>query len=69
MPLGTNDSKTAGCLNLGGKLDVGTTACHIGGDGHYSLLPGLGHNLGFALVQLGIQHIVGDMAHGKHTAK
>ncbi len=37
---------------------VHTTTCHVGGYGHRSWPPGLGDDLGFALVVLGVQHLV-----------
>ena len=41
------------------------------GEGHTSLgaLSGQGHNVGFLLVEFGVEHLVGDMAHLEHTAE
>ena len=44
------------------ELDVGAAAGHVGRDRHRAALPGLGHDLGLALVVLGVQHVVVDPA-------
>ena len=73
MALGTDDGKTAGGFHLGRQLDIGTTTCHVGGDGHDTLavngLTGLGNDVGLLLVQLSVQHVVGDVAQVKHAAQ
>ena len=58
MAFGADDGQTACCLHFGGELDVGTTACHVGGDGH-----GSEHALLHVLVAVG----VGDF-HLAHSA-
>ncbi len=44
-------------LGVAAQHDIGTTACHVGGDGDGALFTGLRHDLGFALVVLGVQHV------------
>ena len=46
--------------HVAAQHNIGTTAGHVGGDGHGALLTGLGDDLGFALVLLGVQHIMLD---------
>ncbi len=41
--------------------DIGTTTCHVGGDGHLTEPACLRHNLRFAFVVLGVQDVVRDM--------
>ena len=69
MTLGTDDGETSGLLDLGSELDVRTTARHVGGDCHHALLACVGHDFGLLLMELGVEDIVGDMAHGKHAAQ
>ena len=44
-------------LGVAAQHDIGTTACHVGGDGDGTLFTGLRYDLGFALVVLGVQHV------------
>ena len=82
MALGTDDSQTTGCLYLRRKLNIGTTTGHVGGNGNGTLtvsaLSGQCYDVGLLLVQLSIQHLVGDTLaltglrvhiHIKHTAQ
>ena len=69
MTLGTDNGQTACCLHFGRQLDVGTTTGHVGGNGHGTALTSQCHNFRFLLVQLGIQHIMGNLAHGQHLAQ
>ena len=69
MALGADDCKSTRLLHFGGELDVGTTACHVGGNGNNALASGLSHDFSLALVQLGIEHIVRNVTHGEHTAE
>ena len=69
MPLGTDDGQTARLAHLRGELDVGTTARHVGGDGNHALPSGLGHDLGFLHVHLGVEHIVRNLAQVELTAE
>ena len=60
MTLGADDGQTTCRLYFGRQLDVGTTTCHIGGDGYGRSLTGLCYNVGLTLVQLGVEHVVLD---------
>ena len=44
-------------LGVAAQHDIGTTACHVGGDGDGTLFTGLCYDLGFALVVFGVQHV------------
>ena len=67
MALGADDGQTAGLLNLGGELDVGASARHIGGDGDSALLAGLSHDVSLLLVELRIQHLMRNLAQLEHS--
>ena len=118
MALSTDDGQSACCLHLGRELDIGTTTCHVGGNGDgtqlallladfidvdvgiflvalcqflivterrglvaigcsigrypyiaHGRLSGKSHDVGLSLVQLGIQHLVGNVAQFQHTAE
>ena len=56
-------------LGVAAQHDIGTTACHVGGDGHGPQLAGLGHDLGFLLMVLGVEDIVGDTLFLEHFAQ
>ena len=45
-------------FGIAAQQNVGAAAGHVGGDGDRALASGLGHDLGFLLVVLGIQHDV-----------
>jgi hypothetical protein len=45
-------------LDVAAQHDVGTAAGHVGGDGDHLRTAGLRHDLGFARVLLGVQHLV-----------
>ena len=45
-------------LGVAAQHDVGTTAGHVGGHGDGAELAGLGHDLGFLLVVLGVEDVV-----------
>ena len=47
-------------VGVAAQHDVGTAACHVGGDGDGAEFTGLGNDLGFLLVVLGVQNVVGD---------
>ena len=47
-------------LRIAAEQNVGAAAGHVGGDRDHALASGLGHDLGFALVILGVQHDVLD---------
>ena len=44
------------------QLDVRAAAGHVGGDGDGAAAAGLGHDGGFLLVELGVEHLVPDAA-------
>ena len=82
MTFCADDGQTTGSLDLRRQLDIGTTTCHVGGDGDGTLAVGRltsqSHNVSLLLVQLGIQHLMGDAftlaslwvdIHVKHTAQ
>ena len=45
-------------LDVAAEHDVGAAAGHVGGDGDHLRPPGLGHDLGFLGVLLGVEHLV-----------
>ena len=47
-------------LGVAAEQNVGAAAGHVGGDGDHAEAAGLGHDFGFALVELGVQHDVAD---------
>ena len=51
---------------MSAEPDIGTTAGHVGCDGHGALLAGFRDDLGFHLMELGIQHLVRNVALAKH---
>ena len=73
VPFGTDDGQTASGFHFGRQLNVGTTTCHVCGNGHGSQsvgrLSGLCHDRSFFLVLLGIKHFVVYLAHVEHLAK
>ena len=69
MTLGADDGQTAGFLDARAELDVGTTTCHVGGDGHGARLTGFLDDLCFLEVQLGVQHVVRDALTRQHAAE
>src|SRR5207237_2914054 len=54
-------------LDAGAEFDVGAAARHVGGDGDGGRLPRLRHDLGLALVVLGVQHFVPEAAALQHA--
>ena len=69
VALSSDNGETTCGLGLGGQLDVGSAAGHVGGDGHGSGTPGFGDDVGLLLVQLGVQHLVRNLADVQRTAK
>ena len=47
-------------LGVAAQHNVRTTACHIGGDGDSAKFTGLGNDLCFLLMVLGVEHMVGN---------
>ena len=48
-------------LGVAAEQDVGTAAGHVGGDGDHAEASGLGDDLGFLLVELGVEHDVANV--------
>ena len=69
MTFRTDDGKTSRRFHFGRELDVGTTTCHVGGDGHDALLSCLSHDVGLLLVEFGVEHLVRDMAQVEHLGE
>src|SRR5256886_10524200 len=49
-------------VGVAAQQDVGAAAGHVGRDGHGALAPGLGHDLGLALVVLRVEDLVAGAA-------
>ena len=60
MTLGGQDVQAALFHHPLAQDDVGAAAGHVGGNGDMAELPGLGHDLRFLFVVLGVQHLVLD---------
>ena len=56
MSLGADDVQTADIGNTFAEHDVGAAPGHVGGDRHAATLAGVGDDVGFLLVQLGVEH-------------
>ena len=69
MALCTNDCKTSCLLGLWGQLNISTTACHVGGNGHCAWTACLSHNLSLLLVQFGVKYVMLNLTHIQHLAK
>ena len=69
MALGSDNGQTACSLDFVGKLDVGTTTCHVGGNGHGTLLTCMCNYLCLTGMLLGIEHLMLDSAHPQHSAQ
>ena len=67
MALGADDCQTSGGFHLLGQLDVGASTRHVSGDGDSAGFTSEGHNLSLLLVELGVEHLTGNMAHIKHA--
>ncbi len=57
------------CLPVTAQHDVGTTTGHVGGDGDRTCLTGLGNDLRFHGVELGVQHLVRDLLLGQDAGE
>ena len=66
MSLRADDLKSAGSFRFFVELDIRTTARHIRRDRDSAVLTGLGDDLSFHLVELGVQYIVLDPLSAKH---
>jgi hypothetical protein len=60
VALGGQDVQAAPLHHPFPQDDVGAPAGHVGGDGDMAELPGLGHDLRFLFVVLGVEHLVLD---------
>ena len=65
----TDDGETTGRLDFRRQLDIGTTASHVGGDGHLAALARLGNDFGFTGVLLRIQDVRTKAAQAHHPGK
>ena len=52
-------------LDVAAEHDIGTTACHVGGHGDGALTACDGHNGGFLVMLLRVQHLVRNLGHVK----
>ena len=53
-------------LDAFSQLDIGTPACHVGGDGHLVRLPGSGDDIGFDFHMVRVENLVFDLPLGQH---
>jgi len=60
MAFGADDGQTAQFHDSRSQFDIGSTAGHVGGDGHGPELAGVSHDLGFAFMLFGVQNAVRD---------
>ena len=67
MALRSNDGQSSRLLGRFRQFDVRSTPCHVGSNRYGSRLSCLTDNLGFTLVQLGIQHLVLDLTNVHHA--
>ena len=56
-------------LGVAAQHDVSAAAGHVGGHGDGAQLAGLGHDLGFLLMVLGVEEVVGDALPGQQMAQ
>ena len=73
MAFRADDGETACGFHLCRQFNIRTAARHIGGDGHgaeaVGALSGERHDVCLLLVQLGVEHLVGNLAQVEHTAQ
>jgi len=69
VALGAHDLEAAGGPGLFIQLDIGASACHVGGDGDGAVAACLGDDLGLLLVELGIEDVVGDAGLLEHLGE
>ncbi len=62
VPMIWSPASSSGQVEVLAQFDVGAAAGHVGRDGDRALLPRPGHDLGFALVILRVQHLVLEAA-------
>ena len=67
MTLRADDSQTAGSLNLGSQLDIRTASGHVGSNRYGAqtvhAAAGFLDNVCFLLMELGIEHLMGNFTH------
>ena len=68
MALCADDLQSAQGSGLLVQLDIGTTAGHVGRDGHGAVYTGIGHDLRFHLMELRIQDFMRDASSLQHLA-
>ena len=69
VAFGSDDVEAAEIDYAGAELDVGAPARHVRSDGHRTGLARLRDDLGFLLVELGVQHVVLDPPALQHAAQ
>ena len=69
VALRTNHEEATEFGNTLAKLNVGSTTCHIGGDGDGALLSSTGNDLRFLRMELGIEHTVHNIRALEHTGE
>ena len=52
-------------FKVAAQHNVGATARHVGGNGDHLAAPSLGHDVGFALVLFGVEHLVRQLGLGQ----
>ena len=69
MALRTDNGQTSCLSGFRSQLDIRTSTCHVGGDGHGTRLTCFRHNIRFTGVLLGVQNLVIDFFQGQHAAE
>ena len=69
MSLRTDDGQTSCLSGFRSQLDIRTSTCHVGGDGHCARLACFSHNIRFTGVLLRVQNLVINFFQGQHAAE
>ena len=69
MPLRTDDLQASGCLCFLVQLNIRTTTCHVGGNGHSTMNSGVSNDLRLSLMEFCVQYIVRDTPLGESSAE
>ena len=69
MPLRTDDLQSSGSSRFLIKLDIGTTACHIRGNGYRARLARVGYDLGLKLMIFRVQYLMRNSLSLQHAAE
>ena len=69
MALRTDNLKTAQCLGFLVQLNIRTTASHVGGNGNRTVDTCICYDFGLQLMELGIQHFMGNSLFSQHLAQ